>query len=243
MRGRIRMTAIPKLVDLGSLDVKDSLAVDLWVGRRLQENVRQKLLDIAQEFVDWLEIDVPLHDVLFTGSLANFNWSRYSDIDLHPLIDYRDVDEDVELVRDLLMAKKSIWNDRFDIRVKGHPVELYAQNVGEPHHSTGVYSLKTGKWITRPSEYDPQVDLVAVQQKAAAMMDMIDLALRNEDCSDGCLNRVKARIKEMRQTGLEHGGEYSVENLAFKALRRNGWLELLHNEADRRLEQELSLEL
>lgn len=233
---------VPKTIDLQSFEVQEELNQDIWDGHRLQPEIQQRLLDIAQEFVDWLEIDVPVQDVLFTGSLANFNWSGHSDIDLHPLIDFRDVDENIELVRDLMMAKKTIWNDNYDIRIKGHPVELYAQNVGEPHHSTGVYSVRYGKWLTRPSYEDPQVDLTAVQEKAKATMDMIERALNDEDCSKDCLSKVKLRIKEMRQCGLDTGGEFSVENLAFKALRRNGWLAMLYDESRQRHVDDLTLE-
>jgi len=39
--------------------------------------------------------------------------------------------------------------------------------------------------------------------------------------------RVRSRIKEMRQAGLESAGEFSVENLVFKYLRNNGHLDRL----------------
>ena len=35
---------------------------------------------------------------------------------------------------------------------------------------------------------------------------------------------LRDKIRKFRQSGLESGGEYSVENIAFKALRRNGYL-------------------
>ena len=35
------------------------------------------------------------------------------------------------------------------------------------------------------------------------------------------------KIKTFRQSGLESGGEYSYENLTFKLLRRNGYIEKL----------------
>jgi hypothetical protein len=34
--------------------------------------------------------------------------------------------------------------------------------------------------------------------------------------------RLQARLKKLRKSGLENGGEFSVENLAFKVLRRTG---------------------
>ena len=38
---------------------------------------------------------------------------------------------------------------------------------------------------------------------------------------------LRKKIKEFRQSGLESGGEYSYENLTFKLLRRNGYIEKL----------------
>ena len=37
-------------------------------------------------------------------------------------------------------------------------------------------------------------------------------------------DRLKEKIRKLRQSGLDDVGEYSVENLAFKTLRRNGYL-------------------
>ena len=38
------------------------------------------------------------------------------------------------------------------------------------------------------------------------------------------IDRVKDKIMKMRKAGLESEGEYSIENLAFKVLRRKGLL-------------------
>ena len=35
---------------------------------------------------------------------------------------------------------------------------------------------------------------------------------------------IKEKIRNMRKCGLTDGGEFSAENLAFKVLRRNGYL-------------------
>ena len=40
-------------------------------------------------------------------------------------------------------------------------------------------------------------------------------------------DKIQDKIKKMRQCGLDSVGEFSVENMAFKALRRNGTLERL----------------
>ena len=38
------------------------------------------------------------------------------------------------------------------------------------------------------------------------------------------IKTVKDKLKKFRQNGLDKGGEFSYENLAFKLLRRNGYI-------------------
>jgi len=52
------------------------------------------------------------------------------------------------------------------------------------------------------------------------------LSENGEDVSKS-VDELKAKIKKFRQSGLESGGEYSYENLTFKLLRRNGYIEKL----------------
>ena len=73
------------------------------------------------------------------------------------------------------------------------------------------------------------------------MMRRIDRSLENPDCGHDCLDRTMDRVKRMRRCGLEDGGEFSTENLAFKILRRNGYLARLSEQRRLRLDRELSL--
>ena len=54
-------------------------------------------------------------------------------------------------------------------------------------------------------------------------------------------HKIKQKIKKMRKTGLETIGAYSVENLAFKVLRRNDYLEKLSNAKRKAYDKMLSL--
>lgn len=226
---------------LDSFRVHDELNPVVWDDDHMRPRVRRRLLEIADLFKDHLGVPVKVRDVWLTGSLANYNWSQYSDIDLHLLLDFSEVDEDEELVRELMLAKKSVWNDKHDVRIGPFEVELYAQDVKEPHEATGVYSVKNDRWLRRPPKEDPEIDLVAVKRKAKEMMRRIDRALDDPDCGHRCLVKTMDRVKKMRKSGLEAGGEYSTENLAFKVLRRNGYLERLSEERDLRLDHELSM--
>jgi hypothetical protein len=54
-------------------------------------------------------------------------------------------------------------------------------------------------------------------------------------------DKIKQKIKKMRKTGLETIGAYSVENLAFKVLRRNDYLEKLSKAKRKAYDKMLSL--
>jgi len=199
----------------------------------IDEEIGNRLYEIAKQFFARLELDwVDIEDVIFTGSLANFTWSIYSDIDLHILIDYSKIDENLDLVKDYLRKSASLWNKNHDIQIKGFEVEIYIQDFNEPHYSGGVYSIKHDRWLEVPSRENPVIDYENVKKKAARLMDDIDevsdlfLSHNYEDALKESI-RIRNKIKKFRYSGLGKGGIFSVENLAFKALRRNGYLEKL----------------
>ena len=170
----------------------------------------------------------------FTGSLANYNYSPFSDVDLHVLFDFSDINEDEELVREYFQAAKSVWNFMHDIRMKGYEVEIYGQHSADPHVASGLYSVLNDEWIVKPRPEDPQIDFRDIELKAKALEHQIDdvVELYEEGKYEEAIeraDRLKAKIRKLRQTGLDDVGEYSVENLAFKTLRRNGYLGKLSN--------------
>jgi hypothetical protein len=223
----------PDSVDLSSFVVHETLDRKVWNSDdKMDPAIRDRLLQIAQDFYEKLGVKAEIKDITLTGSLANYNWSKFSDLDVHIILDYQDVDENEELVRDLFMQTKSNWNRQHDIKVKGYDVELYVQDVNDPHFSSGVYSLLNDDWVVKPRREDKEIDREAVKQKAASTMDMIDdvQKLFDDGDYDGAMEygeKVRDKIKRFRSSGLEREGEYSFENLAFKALRRNDYLERL----------------
>ena len=58
-------------------------------------------------------------------------------------------------------------------------------------------------------------------------MDAIDSFVESESDDIASIKELKDKIRKMRQAGLQMHGLYSVENLAFKTLRNNGYLEKL----------------
>jgi hypothetical protein len=228
--------------DVMSLQPKDSLSAVLWEDDNLKDDLRNILYRIALEYYLTLNVRAPVKDVIITGSLANYNYTDHSDVDLHILIDYRQVDEDFDLVQDYMNAKKSIWNDKHDIKIKGHDVELYSQDVNEPHHSTGTYSIMKDSWVDTPKPQSANIDFGAVRQKALGLMKQIDDVLSEESPSPKRIDALKVKIRKMRQSGLETSGEYSVENLAFKVLRNTEYIKRLYDRAVEEFDKSLSIE-
>tara|TARA_Y100000296_G_C5167582_1_gene255534 strand:- start:1196 stop:2323 length:1128 start_codon:yes stop_codon:yes gene_type:complete len=222
--------------DLSSFKLRDSLNPEIWMtDEALRPDIREKLIEIAQDFFDLLELKgVDLLDITITGSLANYNWSVYSDIDLHLIIDYKQVNKDVDLVRKFLDAKRVLWNQVHDIRIHGFEVETYLQDNNEAHHSTGVYSVTDDDWTVKPEKESMDVDWKTVEKKAEFITQMIDEVedAFNTGEYEEAYNlsiKLKEKIKKLRQTGLDKSGINSPENLAFKALRRGEHLSKLHS--------------
>jgi hypothetical protein len=206
----------------------DILNPAIWDNNKLNPEIKEKLLQIGKDFYADTETDAPLKDILFVGSLANYNWSDTSDFDVHVVIDFKDVDGNVELVEKLVNALKSKWNDEHDIHLKGHNVEVYIQDVTKENRSTGVYSLMQDKWLSEPQKENIQIDKEKIQEKYNDTVRKINSAIKAQD-----INKLKAIVKDvydMRQSGLDKSGELSTENLVFKILRNRNYIEKLKQE-------------
>ena len=215
-----------------SFRIKDELNPKIWTDFEINSEVREDLLKIAQDFYGSTDLQADVDDIILTGSLSNYNWSeKYSDYDLHILINFTQVNESVELVKKYADSVKKIWNDAHDIKIKGYEVEVYIQDVSEPHTSTGVFSLLNNKWKVKPErvEFEPDEDMIEEKGKSVMML-VDDLEEEvDEDKYESFLEKLQKvwdKVKNYRKSGLEsEGGELSLGNLVFKFLRRNGYIE------------------
>lgn len=219
----------------------DELNPIAWEGDVMRPEVRDKLLQIADLFVQSLDVpDFEVLDVVLAGSLANYNWTRFSDFDVHVVTRYSDLNCD-NIAEAFYRAKKHIWNDAHNIRIRGHECELYVEDINEPPVSQGVYSIIDNKWINTPAHSAPKLTTGAVNHKVQDLIVQIDHALSEADSSED-VKRIENKIRKMRRAGLDDGGEFSVENLAFKVLRNLGYFKKLNSEYYDKQDQELSLE-
>ena len=225
--------ADPQFVDVSSLKLKKTLAPGLWDKNVLAPEIGDALYKIAKEFFETLHLppNITLDDVTLTGSLATYNWSDLSDVDLHLLIDFSKL-EDRELMEDYFKEKSRNWNNTHKIFIKGYEVEVYVQDSSEPHHANGVYSILHDRWVKEPSRFRTPIDYESVKKKAADLMEAIDevyefYAEKDYRVALKSAEALMDRIRRYRRAGLQTGGINSVENLSFKVLRRNDYLKKL----------------
>lgn len=236
------MSNFQKILD--SFSVKDTLNPKIWENPTepnksvMVPKVRKALMRIAEEFIDYLGDDVFVDDIHLTGSLANFNWSEFSDFDLHVIVDFEQYEKQSDLYKELFNLKKQVFNDKHNIKIFGYDVELYAQDSEEPHYSSGVYSVMNDEWVNKPKKLKVEIDKDVLEKKIKSWTEKIDTAI--EEGKD--LEKIKTKLKEYRKSGLEKDGELSYENLVFKFLRRSGHIEKMFDTANKETDKELSIE-
>ena len=229
-------------VDLSSFSKKDELPPSVWdEDGYLNSRIRLRLLDIADDFWEFVNLTwVKPSGIILTGSICNFNWSKFSDIDLHLIVDFDEIDEKTEFVRDYLDSKKNEWNNEHKgLRILGYQVELYVQNLGEMPESGGIYDLEENDWVKKPNPNDIKsigLEKFSIKDKAAEIMTIIDdmyNALNSTDDSHEIemigddAKYLWKKVKEMRKNSLEKNGESGAGNIVYKVLRRTNYLEKL----------------
>lgn len=226
-------------ISLSSFKIKKELNPKFWINDKLNSRVRLRLMDIADDFVKDLSVDwVKPKDYILTGSIANYNWSRYSDIDIHILIDFKKVyPKNTDFVDDYFKSKKENWlSNHEDLKVFGFPIEISVEDSNEDNPSTGRYSLFKNKWIVDPDDFqDAVINQDYVKKRAASFMTQIDdieEKLNSEDDKHKCekygnkVYRIFDKLKKMRTDGLEsEKKEMSSGNIIYKIMRRAGYID------------------
>lgn len=210
----------------------------LWQGSILHPQIRYKLLQIARHFIEFIDIpELLLKDVTISGSNAAYSYTPQSDLDLHLIVT---VPADRELLlKPLYDAKKNQYNHIHDIKIKGIDVEVYVQPDSQEHHSLGVYSILDNKWLSEPTMSTIKISDSDVTAKVENYLNKIMQALTTDSFEEA--KEVQQEIKKLRQSGLEQGGEFSVENVAFKVLRAKGFIGQLQQHLYKLQDKALSL--
>lgn len=226
-----------------TLRYHETLNPKFWNNYSLKSEVRKALLKIADEWAEFAQIpSSAILDITLVGGNTNYNYTKFSDLDLHLLVDKSKIANCPEILNDYLMTKKGIWALTHDIKIYGHPVELYAQDKDEKTSSNqGVYSLKNNEWVRRPTYSIVNLKDPSIKEKVQDYMNRIDFLIDNKSDDPDAFVKLKEKIRNMRSSGIARGGEFGVENLVFKELRNLGYLKKLSDHLIKIKQKNLSL--
>jgi len=219
--------------------VHEQLNQDLFEGMHLRPEVREALLRIAEKFRQTLGLDIEPVDVYFTGSMANFNFNDASDLDLHLVYDFEQIGINAEILVKYFIAKKQVFNNDYEITIKGVPVEVGVENLNEPIVSSGIYSVVKDGWMIKPeyaAQFLPRPDMKQYYE----LVQKIETAIESRDSKQ--IGKVWDELYTIRKSSLKDEGEYGKGNALFKKLRNLGYLDRLKNAYYSSASEELSLE-
>jgi hypothetical protein len=209
---------------LSTLEYHNTLNLHLFDGFVLKPYVKDKLLEITKLFQNECNIkDKLIQDILLVGGNANYNFTSLSDIDIHILVDYTEINSGELDLEDYFKIKKDVWADTHNVTIHGYPVEFYVQNLSESTpKDQGVYSLLSDKFIIAPRKVKVNYNDPKLLKKLTKYIDLISTT--NDIMG---LKLIKTKLKDYRTAGLQRGGEFSFENITWKELRNLGWIDKL----------------
>ena len=229
---------LQQLVD--DVQARDTLHPAFWRESRLDPVVRERLLRMAELFLADTGFDeLEIKEIVFAGSMAGYLYHSQSDVDVHISVDGSPITEDLKLLFQLFNARSDDWNADYDLRVRGHDVELFILDQRSPEGSDGVYSLREDRWIKRPrpptnvvSRDEVLADVSRYAREFETLRGNFNSEPESFDCRE--FKRYRRTLKDYRaKQGFQRSGEHSVGNLAYKALRNGGYLDAAKAEQGR----------
>lgn len=235
-----------------ALQQHERLNPKLWKKETLDPEVKVALLRIAHDWAEFSKIPMKaIKDIIIMGGNCQFNYTDKSDIDLHLVVDMKSIfpDDCSEILQDWLYDKKILWAKYHpNIRIKGYPVELYAQDENaKPKKFQGIYSILSNKWLNKPEKQntDEIFSDENLIDKIKHYMKFIDSLTNDSTYSTKekitQIKDLKKKFYDMRSAGLLKAGEYSHENLIYKSLRNLGKIDQMNDYLSRAEDQHYSI--
>lgn len=224
-----------------SFEVHDTLNPKLWdtSTNTLLPEVRQKIIEIVNAFEEYLDFPIQILDIHLVGSNASFNWTSSSDLDVHIIANYEDITDEPALLQALYDAKKSKFNNDYNIKIRDVEIEMYVQDVNSGIMSNGIYSVCDNEWAKEPkpiksiTKHNTETELEKWTTK------INDVIMSNDyDKINDTINMLYL----LRHNSLAIDGEYGKGNQLFKDIRNKGLLDNLKKAKIKAQSKELSLE-
>lgn len=221
------------------IQVHETLNPKLWDGMYLKEEVAQKIIDIAAAFEKYVSFPIKIVDIHLVGSNASYNYTENSDIDVHLIVNFEATTSDESALKALCDAKKSSFNAKYNITIKGCEVEIYVQDINSITCSNGIYSIGESKWIKEPKHLS-SVKNHDVSEEFYKWQSRIAAALKRDELEE--LSELLSILYLIRHNSLSVDGEFGKGNQLFKKIRSEGYVKLLKDALDKKVEKSLTLE-
>lgn len=223
------------------VEIHDTLNSKFWEDNELKAEVREKIEAIVERFKTYLNdknIKIDVKDILLLGSNASYNYTDDSDLDIHIIVEPKEITEDEELLKQLYDLAASAFNDKFNITLKNSDAEVYVELNDTDAHSNGIYSLEKG-WIKEPVK-DELKNVELDKEELNKWKKRYQDVLEEKDAKK--IKKFIAELYKLRKDSIAADGEYSQGNLIFKEMRNLGYISKLKELLDEIESKELSLE-
>ena len=223
------------------IQIHETLNPKIWnvTTKKLLPEVREKIIDIVKHFEDFIEVPVEIADVQLVGSNASYNYTDKSDIDVHIIANYEVVSKETELLQQLYDSKRTQYNRKFDIEIRGLQVEMYVQDIKTTVVSNGIYSICDDEWVKEPKPIT-NFKQHNISKEVESWKQHIGNVLNSGD-KTAVINAIDT-LYLIRHNSIAVDGEYAAGNQLFKEIRNLGLLDKLKNELENLTSKELSLE-
>lgn len=211
----------------------------LFEDGELKSQIRDKIVQIVDAFLEYAEVSINIADIRLVGSNASYNYNEYSDLDIHIVTDLSKIADPETIARLYFDSIKKNFKDSYDIKIKGIDVELYVEDINTSSVSNGIYSVSQNRWIKEPVVVeDPTDEEIAEAEK---IEDEIISKIKSSTSTEE-LENIIDNLYLLRKDSLAAYGESGPGNLAFKSLRNKGILDRVKDVIRDAESKELSLE-
>ena len=225
--------------------IRDQLNPVLFLDDTLRSDIREKLKETADLFIEEVEKEefkLDILDIVLVGSNSSYNYTELSDIDLHIIYNSSVFDEQTKyFVSKYFDSFRSLFNLTHKIFIKNCKVEVYLEDSENRGIYNGIYSILKNKWIQFPVKDKVTIDTGSVDTKFEDYKNnIINLTSLPGQYKDSLT--LYKNIFRLRRNSLQVGGEFCTENLAFKKLRNEGFIDTLRDYIRSEKDKDLSIE-
>lgn len=221
-----------------SMQRHDALESTYWDGDKMRPEVQASLKKTGLQYFGRLEQKLPcvkLKDILFTGSLSNYNYTSFSDVDLHLTVDIADC-KCKALVSEYITLMNYYHHETEEEVFLRRPMQVTVIMANQDKGQDSRYSVLQAKWVVMPEPgrkvpYSKQAlsdYVMAYHEQIRELKALFHTDPKAFDCERA--QSLFSKLKQERAAGLKGARGYdSIENTAYRVIRSVGDLSTLYD--------------